>query len=241
MPYECEYLIRMRPFELSHGLITRFKKIALIAGILVGMSPSPLHGSGERSGNIEDAVHTAVYAVRQKGGGPADLGRAAGNAAKAFVERLAREIEEVGRKISSMYAVGANVPQSLLDQIDEKRFQAVRFIERIIMMSGLVARKTGANPTQEGEAIGTALREMPVNLQRILYVPFEDRIKAYLDTRGKRLTPREKGLLIGTAMLVYDQDWEYVASVAGKSVYEAGGTRADMESVILSIFKEYQF
>ena len=42
-------------------------------------------------------------------------------------------------------------------------------------------------------------------------------------------------------MLAYDRDWEYVASVTGRSVYEAGGTRADMESVIISIFWEYRF
>ena len=236
---ESEYLTR--PFAWSLGFVARLKKIALIVGILVGISPSPLHGAAERAGNIEGAVERAVYTARKAGGGPIEMGRAAGSAARQFVGRLAREIEEVGRKISGLFAVGASVPQSLLDEIDEKRFQAAHFIERMIKSAGLVARQTGANPTGEGQAIGTALREMPDSLQRILYVPFEGRIKAYLNARGGRLSPREQGLLMGTAMLVYDRDWEYVVSVAGKSVYEAGGTQADMESVIMYIFKEYQF
>ncbi len=236
---ESEYLTR--PFAWSLGFIARLKKIALIVGILVGISPSPLQGAADRAGNIERAVKTAVYTVREAGGGPGEMGRAAGSAARQFVGRLAREIEEVGRKISGLSAVGSSVPQSLLDEIDEKRFQAARLIERMIMSVGLVARQAGANPAEEGHAIGTALREMPDSLQRILYVPFEGRIKTYLDARGRLLSPREQGLLMGTAMLVYDRDWEYVASVAGKSVYEAGGTRADMESVIMSIFKEYEF
>ncbi len=236
---ESEYLTR--PYAWSLGAVTQLKKIALIAGILVGISPSPLHGGAERAGNIEGAVETAVYTAREAGGGPGEMGRAAGSAASKFVWRLAREIEVVGRKISGLYAVGSSVPQSLLDEIDEKRFQAAHYIERLILSAGHVARQTGANPAGEGQAIGAALLEMPASLQRILYVPFEGRIKAYMEARKGRLSPRERGLLMGTAMLVYDRDWEYVASVAGKSVYEAGGTRADMESVIMSIFKEYEF
>ena len=191
--------------------------------------------------NSKNIIETAVYAARQAGGGPGEMGQAAGNAAREFIELLAAEIEKVGRKISGLYAVGASVPQSLLDEIDEKRFEAAGFIGQMIKSAGVVARRAGANPSGEGRAIGAALGEMPDSLQRILYVPFEGRIKAYLDARRGRLNPRERGLLTGSAMLVYDRDWEYVASVAGRSVFEAGGSRADMESVIMSIFKEYKF
>jgi hypothetical protein len=230
------------PFEWSFGLVARFKKIALITGILLGMSPSPLDGASVRSGmSSKNAIETAVYAVRRAGGGPGEMGQAAGGAARELIERLAVEIERIGRKISGLYAIGSSVPQSLLDEIDDKRFQAAGFIGEMINSAGVVARRAGANPSGEGQAIGAALREMPDSLQRILYVPFEGRIKSYLDARRGRLSPREKGLLTGTAMLVYDRDWEYVASVAGRSVFESGGSRADMESVIMTIFKDYKF
>lgn len=238
----CQSMCLTGPFEWSFGLVARFRKVALITGILLGISPAPLDGASARAGmSSKNAIETAVYAARRAGGGPGEMGRAAGGAAREFIERLAMEIEKIGRRISGLYAVGSSVPQSLLDEIDEKRFQAAGFIGQMIKSAGAVARGAGANPAGEGQAIGAALREMPDSLQRILYVPFAGRIKAYMDARWGRLSPRERGLLTGTAMLVYDRDWEYVATVAGRSVYESGGSRADMESVIMTIFRDYKF
>ena len=59
---ESEYLTR--PFAWSLGFIARLKKIALIAGILVGISPSPLQGAAERAGNIEGAVKFSADALK---------------------------------------------------------------------------------------------------------------------------------------------------------------------------------
>ena len=46
---------------------------------------------------------------------------------------------------------------------------------------------------------------------------------------------------MGKAILTFAGNWEVAASEAGKSVFESGGTWAEMESVIIALFKNYTF
>lgn len=312
-----EYLVE--PVEWSFGFGALAKRIALITGILIGISPSPSHSASAREdrgkkpvsqnnsahklnqarqeaelvaqavfvrawengatkeqasraagvaagraatragvspvdaghlaagvvtariGSTREAVETAVYAVREAGGSPSDMGQSAGNVVKELVERLANEIEEAERKITGLRAVGASVPQELVNGIYENRSRIAALIEYMISAAGIIARRAGAKPSQEGQAIGAALREIPEGREETGGVSYESRIRAYLDTKGGGLSPRDRGILTGNAMLAYERNWEFVAKVAGNSVFESGGSWSDMESVIMSIFKEYAF
>ncbi len=252
-----EYL--MGPYKRSRRTGTRIRRAVLIAGILIGMSPSLLHGASHeehakqppsqnhaagdyfQTDQKAEQIAQAAYASLGTVGELGEMGQGAGFSVSDVIERMDDEIAKAGDEIAGLHAAGTVAPQRLVDEIYFKKQKLGKIILQVISTAGSMARKGGANPSQEGKAIGAAIRKIPDSVRGIRYFSFESRIKAYLDLKRAGLSPRERGILTGHAMLAYDRDWEYVASVTGRSVYEAGGTRADMESVIISIFWEYRF
>ncbi len=162
------------------------------------------------------------------------------NASTDKADKPGDEFVKIGQVAGYMARDAINRLNSNMEVNANKRKIAL-LVSRVITTAGSAARRAGANPSQEGKAIGAALKGLPQNIQMIGPDTFEERIRAYIYERVSSLSPRDRGLLTGNAILGYDSNWEAAAAVAGKSVYESGGTWAEVESVIISIFKEYPF
>ncbi len=219
-----------------------------VARIAVTSGASPIDAGRLAAGAIRTlavkpryVAATAAFAALKSGGGPLEWGLVVGHAAREYAERLIASIEDLSHESAALRAAGSDVPQNLLDQIQEEKARLAILVDDVIATAGATAMRAGLDTAAEGSAIGAALQEIPRVIQKVDAVSYEERIKAYFGRKKKAFSPRKLGLLTGNAMLVYERNWEYVASVAGKSVYEAGGTWADMESVIISLFREYRF
>ncbi len=121
--------------------------------------------------------------------------------------------------------------------------EIISLVDLTISTAGGAAREMGASSSQEGQAIGAAMQRLHSDFFPIKHKQYDmvGRIKYYLQETKINLTPHDRGILVGKAILTFGDNWELAASEAGISVFESGGTWQEMESVIIALFKNYTF
>jgi hypothetical protein len=135
---------------------------------------------------------------------------------------------------------GADAPNRVR-RFKYKIQEIISLVDLTISTAGGAAREMRASSLQEGQAIGAALQRVHSDFLPIKQYDLVGRIKFYLQEKKNNLTPRDRGILMGKAILTFGDNWEVAASEAGISVFESGGTWPEMESVIIALFENYTF
>lgn len=229
------------------------RKVSLIAGFLLGILPTVTESASFLEGNGKDGVaeKTAIHSMKTDSSVGQVAAKIAGDANMKARYLAAEPFQIKPRLVRDEPTPAAYIlfkPESQLLKIDSGAGREAEnfWIERLLVSIEEASQKImafhAANAIEPQKRVGEVQTE---KIRVAVHNKPEPIGKARIESEkvkvGESLNLDPNELLEGGAVLFYERNWEFAASIARKPVFEASDDLYDLESVIISIFWRFRF
>jgi hypothetical protein len=242
-----------RIYDKVSSRIIFFRRVALVAGLLIGVSPSVSESApfldGEKIEGWE--IKIATQKIKMNGSAGQVAADIAG-VANMDARYLASENFPIQpRLVHSEFAKPAFLPIKVDGRILERDSATGRGVENLGMAYLLVSIEEASQKIMPFHLEVALAPKKPVDnvqaekgreaMQANPKSSGKGRIEAEMGQKGNGLDLAAESLLGGGTVLFFERNWEFAASIVRKSVFESGDALYNLESVIISIFWRYRF